>query len=208
VLFLDELPEFRRNVLEVLRQPLEERRITVARVAGSVTYPANVMLVAAMNPCPCGFLGDAQRTCSCAIGQIQRYRSRVSGPLLDRLDIQVEVRAVAYRDLVEPAVGESSAALRTRVAHARQRQLERFRGQALFCNAQMGARDLRRYCAAAPAAERLLEEAMNKLALSARAYTRILKVARTIADLTDAECIAAGHVAEAIQYRSLDRAME
>ncbi len=206
VLFLDELPEFRKNVIEVLRQPLEEMRITISRVFGSITYPANVMLVAAMNPCPCGFYGDPQKDCICTLPQLQRYRARVSGPLLDRIDIQVEVPAVRYRDLADrTAGGEPSAALRERVERARHRQLARFGGRPIFCNAQMGARELRRHCTPAPAAERLLEQAMAKLALSARAYTRILKVARTIADLAEDESIAAPHVAEAIQYRSLDR---
>jgi magnesium chelatase family protein len=207
VLFLDELPEFRKNVLEVLRQPLEERRITIARAVGAVTFPADLMLIAAMNPCPCGYLGDPQRTCSCTIQQVQRYRSRVSGPLLDRIDIQVEVRAVPFRDLAGRGAEESSASLRARVDHARQRQLARFAGRPLFCNAQMAARDLATYCAVEPAAERLLQQAMERLALSARAYTRILKVARTIADLADSAPIAAAHVAEAVQYRSLDRAL-
>jgi magnesium chelatase family protein len=208
VLFLDELPEFRRNVLEVLRQPLEERRITIVRAAGALTFPADLMLIAAMNPCPCGFLGDAQRPCSCTLMQIQSYRSRVSGPLLDRIDIQVEVRAVPYRDLAAHAPAESSADVLARVDAARARQLARFRGSPLVRNAQMGARELRRCCAVDPAAERLLEQAMDKLALSARAYTRILKVARTIADLAASEPITTTHVAEAIQYRSLDRAVQ
>ena len=147
------------------------------------------------------------RTCTCALAQIQKYRSRVSGPLLDRLDIQVEVRAVAYRDLAVEGCGESSATLRTRVDRARQLQLARFHGRPIFCNAEMAARDLRRYCITEPAAESLLEQAMTKLALSARAYTRILKVARTIADLDAADPIRVSHIAEAIQYRSLDRAM-
>ena len=207
VLCLDELPEFRTNVLEVLRQPLEERRITISRVVGSVSFPADFMLIAAMNPCPCGYLGDGQRTCSCTVQQVQRYRSRVSGPLLDRIDIQVEVRAVPYRALADQAPGESSAALRARVDRARQIQLDRFRGRPLFRNAQMAARDLRRDCAVVPAAGHLLEQAMDKLALSARAYTRILKVARTIADLDGSDPITTAHVAEAIQYRSLDRAL-
>jgi magnesium chelatase family protein len=205
VLFLDELPEFRKNVLEVLRQPLEERRITISRAVGSITYPANVMLIAAMNPCPCGFLGDPQKECICTLPQIQRYRARVSGPLLDRIDIQVEVPAVRYKDLADRGSGEPSAAIRARVDGARKVQLTRFDTRAIFCNAQMTPRDLRRHCAIDGNAEQLLEMAMNKLALSARAYTRILKVARTIADLEGSEGITATHVSEAIQYRSLDR---
>jgi magnesium chelatase family protein len=206
VLFLDELPEFRKNVLEMLRQPLEERRITIARAIGAFSFPADVMLIAAMNPCPCGYLGDPQRTCGCTVQQVQRYRSRVSGPLLDRIDIQVEVRPVSFRDLSARRPEEPSDAIRARVDRARQRQLTRFAGRPLFCNAQMPARDIARYCAVDAAAERLLQQAMDKLALSARAYTRILKVARTIADLAGAEAISAAHVAEAVQYRSLDRA--
>lgn len=208
VLFLDELPEFRKNVLEVLRQPLEERRITIARAAGSVTFPADIMLIAAMNPCPCGYLGDPQHTCSCTMQQVQRYRSRISGPLLDRIDIQVEVRAVPYRELAAQVRGESSLTLRDRVGRARQRQLARFYGRPLFRNAQIPARDLARYCPIDPAAERLLHQAMDRLALSARAYTRILKVARTIADLAESDVIGSPHVAEAVQYRSLDRALQ
>jgi len=206
VLFLDELPEFRKNVLEVLRQPLEERRITIARVAGSVTFPADVMLAAAMNPCPCGWLGDPQHVCTCAAAQVQRYRSRLSGPLLDRIDLHVDVRAVAYRTLATAPGGEDSTAIRARVETARRRQLARFTGRPLFCNAQMSARDLGRFATIDAAAERLLERAMNALGLSARAYARVLKVARTIADLAGSEAIAAAHVAEAVQYRSLDRA--
>lgn len=205
VLFLDELPEFRKNVLEVLRQPLEEGRITISRVAGSITYPADVMLVAAMNPCPCGFLGDPQKECICTLPQLQRYRARISGPLLDRIDIQVEVPAVNYRELSGTGQVETSAAVRARVDAARDKQIERFTASSIFCNAQMSTRQLRHHCATAPSADKLLEQAMAKLALSARAYTRILKVARTIADLENADLIAASHVAEAIQYRSLDR---
>jgi len=205
VLFLDELPEFRKNVLEVLRQPLEEMRITISRAVGSITYPANVMLIAAMNPCPCGFLGDPQKECSCSTLHIQRYRTRISGPLLDRIDIQVEVPAVQYKDLADRSSGESSQTIRARVDSARRRQLQRFQGRPIFCNAQMTARDLRRHCKPDATAEKLLESAMTKLGLSARAYTRILKVARTIADLEGVDDIAASHVAEAIQYRSLDR---
>jgi len=206
VLFLDELPEFRKNVLEVLRQPLEEMRITISRAVGSITYPANVMLVAAMNPCPCGFYGDPQKDCTCSTLQIQRYRAKISGPLLDRIDIQVEVPAVRYKELADQAPGESSEGIRARVDRAREVQLERFRGRKIFCNAQMNARDLKRYRRPDAAAEKLLETAMTKLGLSARAYTRILKVARTIADFDGQTDVAAAHVAEAIQYRSLDRA--
>jgi magnesium chelatase family protein len=205
VLFLDELPEFRKNVLEVLRQPLEEMRITISRAVGSITYPASTMLVAAMNPCPCGFQGDPSRDCVCAEAQVQRYRARISGPLLDRIDIQVEVPAVRYRDLADERTGEGSAAIRNRVCLAREVQLARFRGRRLFCNAQMTPADIRRYCRPDAAGEKLLETAMTKLALSARAYTRILKVARTIGDLERQPEIQAAHVAEAIQYRSLDR---
>jgi len=207
VLFLDELPEFRKNVLEVLRQPLEDTHITISRATGSITYPANLMLVCAMNPCPCGFFSDPQRECTCALPQIQRYRARISGPLLDRIDIQVEVPAVKYRELAEASGGEPSQAIRTRVNRARHRQLERFAGRRVFCNAQMSSRDIRKVCQPDSAGERLLETAMERLGLSARAYTRILKVARTIADLEEASGISAAHISEAIQYRSLDRSL-
>ncbi len=206
VLFLDELPEFRKNVLEVLRQPLEDSKITISRVLGTLTFPASVMLVAAMNPCPCGFYTDPQHECTCSPLEIQRYRSRISGPLLDRIDIHIEVPAVKYRDLTDKNAGESSAAIRERVNRAREHQLKRFAGMPIYCNAQMGARELQQHCAVESAGEKLLELAINRLGLSARAYTRILKVARTIADLEDADSIAAHHLSEAIQYRSLDRA--
>jgi magnesium chelatase family protein len=207
VLFLDELPEFRKNALEVLRQPLEEKRITISRAMHSLTFPANVMLIAAMNPCPCGFFGDPQRACTCAFPVVQRYRTRISGPLLDRIDIQIEVPGVAFRELTSEAAAESSALIRARVEAARRRQLARFQGRGVFSNAQMTSRDLRDHCALERQGERLLEQAMQRLGLSARAYARILKVARTIADLDAAERIAAAHVAEAIQYRSLDRVL-
>ncbi len=205
VLFLDEVPEFRRNVLEVLRQPLEDGCITVARAAGSIDYPASSMLVAAMNPCPCGFFGDPQKECRCTPTQIARYRSRVSGPLLDRIDIQVEVPAVAYEALASKAPGEPSETVRERVNQARRLQVERFDETGIHANARMGARDVRRYCRVDPAGEQLLETAINRLGLSARAYVRILKVGRTIADLAGAETIQSTHIAEAVQYRSLDR---
>jgi magnesium chelatase family protein len=205
VLFLDELPEFKRNVLEVLRQPLEDGNITVSRVVGSMNYPACFMLVAAMNPCPCGFFTDPQKECGCTPPQIQRYRSKVSGPLLDRIDIQVEVPALRYQELASKDAGEPSSAIRQRVNAARQIQLARFQKRNLHANAQMGTRDIKKYCAVKPEAEKLLEVAINKLGLSARAYSRVLKVSRTIADLEGSEDIQPSHVSEAIQYRSLDR---
>ncbi len=205
VLFLDELPEFRKNVLEVLRQPLEDAKITISRVMGSLTFPASLMLVAAMNPCPCGFYGDPTHECACSPLAIQRYRSRISGPLLDRIDIHIEVPAVKYKELTEKTAGEPSERIRERVNHAREIQLRRYAGMPFFCNAQMGARELHQHCQVEAAGERLLELAINRLGLSARAYTRILKVARTIADLDQSEHIEAHHVSEAIQYRSLDR---
>lgn len=205
VLFLDELPEFRKNVLEVLRQPLEDARVTISRAVGSITYPASIMLVCAMNPCPCGFLGDTQQECRCTPPQIQRYRAKVSGPLLDRIDIQVEVPAVQYKELSQETLDEDSAALRIRVNRAREVQLKRFAGRKIFCNAQMTSQDIRRFCQPDQVGQQLLETAMSRLGLSARAYTRILKVARTIADLAGEGQVGEGHVAEAIQYRALDR---
>ena len=207
VLFLDELPEFRRNVLEVMRQPLEDGNITVSRAMGSINYPASFMLVAAMNPCPCGFLTDPQKECVCTPLQIQRYRSKVSGPLLDRIDIQVEVPGLRYQELATKDAGESSEVIRRRVNVARVLQHHRFEKTKLHSNAQMGTREIKRYCSVQDDAEKLLETAINKLGLSARAYSRVLKVGRTIADLAGAENIEASHIAEAIQYRSLDRQM-
>ncbi|HYA35142.1 MAG TPA: YifB family Mg chelatase-like AAA ATPase [Candidatus Binataceae bacterium] len=205
VLFLDELPEFRKNVLEVLRQPLEDARITISRVMGTITFPASLMLVAAMNPCPCGFYGDATHECTCSPIGIQRYRSRISGPLLDRIDLHVEVPAVRYKELADKSRGESSERIRERVNQAREIQLRRFTGKSFYCNAQMGSRELQEHCRVDADAERLLELAINRLGLSARAYARILKVARTVADLDGATDIEAHHISEAIQYRSLDR---
>ncbi|MDE2736206.1 MAG: YifB family Mg chelatase-like AAA ATPase [Gemmatimonadota bacterium] len=203
VLFLDELPEFRRNVVEALRQPLEDHAVTITRAQIAIAYPADFTLVAAMNPCPCGYLSDARRTCTCSPAAIRRYRARVSGPLLDRIDIHIEVPALAYDDLANKQSGENSAHILQRVNAARQRQLDRFAGE-LFCNAQMSTRHIRRHCSLDDAGQALLEKAMARLGLSARAYDRILKVARTIADLADAP-IQSQHLAEAIQYRALDR---
>jgi magnesium chelatase family protein len=205
VLFLDELPEFKRNVLEVMRQPLEDGDITVSRAVGSINYPASFMLVAAMNPCPCGFFTDPQKECSCTPHQIHRYRTKVSGPLLDRIDIQVEVPTLRYQELASKDQGEPSSVIRQRVNAARKIQLERFAKRQIHANAQMGTRDIRRFCVVRDEADKLLETAINKLGLSARAYSRVLKVGRTIADLEGCEEIQPAHIAEAIQYRSLDR---
>ncbi|HET7240961.1 MAG TPA: YifB family Mg chelatase-like AAA ATPase [Gemmatimonadales bacterium] len=206
VLFLDELPEFRRNVLEVLRQPLEDGTVTLSRAAISLTFPAQFMLAAAMNPCACGYYGDAVHVCRCAEADIERYRSRVSGPLLDRIDIHLEVPTVPYRDLTCADAEEPSSVVRQRVELARVRQRQRFRDRpGLHANAHMTARDLRRYCPLSEAVEGLLREAVARLGLSARAYHRVLKIARTIADLAGADELATTQVSEAIQYRSLDR---
>ena len=205
VLFLDEMPEFRKNVLEVLRQPMEDGKVTIARAATSITYPARFMAVAAMNPCPCGFYGDYKRQCQCTHLQIQRYRTKVSGPLLDRLDIHVEVPAVQYQDLAQESSGESSETIRGRVNMARIEQQERFMRYKIFCNAQMPPRLLKKFCRLEEDSHHLLETAIDRLGLSARAHNRILKIARTIADLEGLEEISAAHIAEAIQYRNLDR---
>jgi magnesium chelatase family protein len=205
VLFLDELPEFKKNVLEVMRQPLEEERVTISRAATSLTYPARFMLVAAMNPCPCGYYSDPNNECNCTIPQIQRYRSKISGPLMDRIDIHIEVPAVKYRDLASREAGESSREIKRRVDSARQVQLDRFKGMKIYCNAQMSNRHIKKSCQIDEASQKLLEMAIDKFGLSARAYTRILKVARTIADLEGQENIQPAHLSEAIQYRSLDR---
>jgi len=205
VLFLDELPEFQRNVLEVLRQPLEDGTVTIARAAMSLTFPARFMLAAAMNPCPCGFFNDPSRDCTCTPPLIQRYVSKISGPLLDRIDIHIDMPAVKYRELREEAGGETSDEIRARVMRARERQLQRFQGEKMYCNAQMSPRQLRKYCNISADCERLLESAMTRLGLSARAHDRILKVSRTIADLEGSESITSTNISEAIQYRSLDR---
>ena len=205
VLFLDELPEFARSTLESLRQPMEDGNITIARAQMSVSYPAQFMLVAAMNPCPCGYLTDPRRECRCTPRQIQMYRRRVSGPLLDRIDIQVDVPPVPYRDLSGVRVGESSEALRETVVRARHRQMERFAGEKFFANARMATRHVRRFCSIDQDCHTLLRQAVDALGLSARAYSKILKIARTIADLEDCADIRIHHLSEAINYRSLDR---
>jgi magnesium chelatase family protein len=205
VLFLDELPEFRRSVLEVLRQPLEDAQVTIARASMALTFPARFMLAAAMNPCPCGYSTDPQRACHCSAQQLQRYTGRISGPLLDRIDIHVEVPPVHYADLASAAAAEPSAAVRARVNAARQRQRARFAGTGLPHNAAMGVRNIRQYCTLDAAGERLLEQAMHRFGLSARAHDRIRKVARTIADLAGADAIGIEHLSEAVQYRTLER---
>lgn len=206
VLFLDELPEFKRNVLEVMRQPLEDGHVTISRAVLSLTYPAQFMLAAAMNPCPCGYSTDPHNECSCTPLQIQRYLSKISGPLLDRIDIHIEVPAVKYSELSSEIHGESSAMLRERVKGAREVQLNRFKDKKhIFCNAHMETKDIRFYCRLDAKGEELLKIAITKLGLSARAYDRILKVSRTIADLASSPDIKPEHASEAIQYRSLDR---
>jgi magnesium chelatase family protein len=205
VLFLDELPEFKKHVLEVLRQPMEDGRVTISRALMSITYPSRVMMVAAMNPCPCGYLGDPLHPCSCAPVMVQRYRSRISGPLLDRIDLHIEVPAVKYRELADRNDGESSEAISRRVERSRHIQQERFKGSRVHCNAQMTPRFIKKFCELDAAGNRMLELVTDRLGLSARSYNRILKVSRTIADLEGSEKIREQHLAEAIQYRSLDR---
>ncbi len=207
VLFLDELPEFKRNVLEVLRQPIESGDVTISRASGSFTFPARFMLVAAMNPCPCGHLGSLQRQCRCSSGAIHHYRSRISGPLLDRIDIHVDVAPLADHQLLERRQGEASAVVRERVCRARTLQQERFKGTHVHCNAEMDGQMMDAFCRLNQDTRSLLRFAIAELNLSARAYDRILRVARTLADLAGEEDIGAVHVQEAIQYRSLDRQM-
>jgi magnesium chelatase family protein len=201
VLFLDELPEFMSSTLEMLRQPLEDRRVSVARASGTVTFPANFMLVAAMNPCPCGYFGDPVRECRCGSAQIQRYQKRISGPLLDRIDIHVEVPRVEYEKLAAKRSGETSAMIQGRVTEARRRQAARLTTSDAMTNADMGARDLERFVELDPAGAAMMKNAVTQLSLSPRSYHRVLKLARTIADLEVSESVAAQHLAEALQYR-------
>jgi magnesium chelatase family protein len=207
VLFLDELPEFKRTVLEVMRQPMEERRVTISRAKVAIDFPANFMLIASMNPCPCGYYNHPEKECTCPPGTVQKYLNKISGPLLDRIDLHVEVTPVAFSELSNKnSKGESSEQIRERVIAAREIQLERYKDQeGLYANAQISSKQLREICVLDKASEALLKKAMERLNLSARAYDRILKVARTIADLGASEHIKAEHLAEAIQYRSLDR---
>lgn len=205
VLFLDELPEFHRNVLEVLRQPLEEGLVTISRAAATLQYPARFMLVAAMNPCPCGYFGHAYKECRCNPAQIYRYRSKISGPLLDRIDIHIEVPALNYKELSTESEAESSAKIKERVIKARRIQDERFKNIDIFCNAHMGRKEIKKFCSIEKEGQYILKQAIIEMGISARAYDRILKLSRTIADLEGSETIQSQHLAEAIQYRTLDR---
>ena len=205
ILFLDELPEFRRDSLEVLRQPLEDGNVTISRVNATLTYPCNIMLIASMNPCKCGYFGDSRRQCTCTPTQVNRYRSRISGPLLDRIDIQVEVSNVDYDDLSSTENSETSAEIKKRVNKTRKLQLERYKDYNIYSNSQLDAGMLKKFCPLGEEENAILRAAFDNLGLSARAHSRILKVARTIADLEGSENIKSEHIAEAIQYRSLDR---
>jgi len=207
VLFLDELAEYRKNVLEGLRQPLEDGVVTISRASGSLTFPAEIILVAAVNPCPCGYYGDPAHNCSCSASQVHRYKSKISGPLVDRIDMYIEVSAVPFTDLTAEQGGESSSAVKQRVSAARDIQQKRFsRFKYVYCNSQMNSKAITKFCVLDASCQKLIESAVNRLGLSARAYNRIQKIARTIADLDNEEAISSKHVAEAIQYRRLDRA--
>ena len=205
VLFLDELPEFHRNVLEALRQPLEDGCVHIARASKSLSFPSRFMLVASMNPCPCGCLGQFKSICRCSTTQVYKYRSKISGPLLDRIDIHIEVPAARYQDLTSTQLAESSAQIKERVNKAREIQRERFNGEGILSNALMSHKQVRKFCTLGKEESELLKMAMTELNFSARAYDKILKVSRTIADLAGSENIKTEHLSEAIQYRSLDR---
>ena len=205
VLFLDELPEFSKTALEVLRQPVEDRKITVSRVNATVTYPSNFMLITALNPCPCGYFGDKTHTCTCNPGQIQRYIGKLSGPLLDRIDLQLQIKPVEYSNLTGTEKPETSAEIKKRVNAAREIQRKRYENCGIFCNADLSSKQIEKFCVLGAESKQILESAFTRLGLSARAYTRIIKVARTIADLANEENILPTHIAEAIGYRALDR---
>ena len=206
VLFLDELPEFKRTVLEVMRQPMEERKVTISRAKVALDFPASFMLIASMNPCPCGYFNHPERECTCGPGVVQKYLGKISGPLLDRIDLHVEVTPVAFSEMQSSRDYEKSDSIRARVIHAREIQAERYKENiGVYANAQISSKTLKEVCVISTAGANLLKIAMEKLNLSARAYDRILKVSRTIADLADSADIKPEHLAEAIQYRSLDR---
>ncbi len=205
VLFLDELSEFRKDALEVLRAPMEDGKLVISRARASIAFPARFMLVTAMNPCKCGFLGDTRRACRCSLSQILAYRAKISGPLLDRIDLHIEVPAVKFKELTETRPAENSEAIRLRIQRARDIQKERFKAEKIITNSEMGEKEIKKHCHPSPAALKLLETALEELGLSARAYSRILKVGRTLADLSESEKILEEHLAEAIQYRLLDR---
>ncbi len=205
VLFLDEFPEFRKDAIESMRQPIEDGTFTVSRVAGTSSFPSSVMLIASMNPCKCGYYGDSVRECTCTPGQIQSYLGKISGPMLDRFDIHIEVPAIKYDELADTSKGESSMSIRLRVNNARQIQLERYKGSGIYSNAQLTPALIEKHCTLTDESKAILKAAFESLGLSARAHNRILKVARTIADLDASESIQTSHIAEAIQYRSLDK---
>ena len=205
VLFLDELPEFNKNVLELLREPLEDKFVTISRLNVAITYPCNFIFVASMNPCPCGYYGSSEKECKCKDEQIKRYRNKISGPLLDRIDLHIEVEGVKYKNLDNNEKLETSEKIRRRVNDARTIQLNRYKKYSIFSNSELTPKLIEKYCKLNLECKRILENAFDKLGLSARAYVRILKVARTIADLDKSDEIKVNHLAEAIQYRSLDR---
>ncbi|MFC1709770.1 YifB family Mg chelatase-like AAA ATPase [Candidatus Omnitrophota bacterium] len=205
VLFLDELPEFHRNVLEALRQPLEDGKVHIARARRSLSFPSRFMLVCAMNPCPCGYFTDPKRNCRCNSSKIERYLSKISGPLLDRIDLHIEVPALRYKEIVSSQQSESSAQIRERIKEAHKIQKKRFQEKDIFFNSHMGHKQIKEYCHLGDKTRELLKAAMESLSLSARAYDKILKIARTIADLANSETIRDEHISEAIQYRNLDR---